>query len=78
VIGNNVGTNCPQVEMVGESGKSRKTLAANTEQVLRIVQSISSPKAEPSKLWIAAVGSGSAPEFPQKRRGDASGFAGDA
>jgi len=35
-----VGTNCPQVEMMGESGKKRKMLAADTEQVLRIIQSI--------------------------------------
>ena len=51
-----IGTNCPQVEMRGENGK-RKVLAANTKSVLRIVQSIPSPKAEPFKLWLAQVGS---------------------
>ncbi|MDR1785153.1 MAG: phage antirepressor protein [Spirochaetaceae bacterium] len=39
------------------TGKSRKTLAANTRQLLRIIQSIPSPKAEPFKLWLAQVGS---------------------
>ena len=51
-----LGTNCPQVAMQTESGKLRKTLAASTEQLLRIVQSIPSPKAEPFKLWLAQVG----------------------
>jgi hypothetical protein len=37
-------------------GKLRKTLAANTEQLLRIIQSIPSPKAEPFRLWLAMVG----------------------
>ena len=52
-----IGTNCPQVEMRGESGKKRKVLAASTQGVLRIVQSIPSPKAEPFKMWLAQVGS---------------------
>ena len=52
-----IGTNCPQVEMRGESGKKRKVLAASTKGVLRIVQSIPSPKAEPFKMWLAQVGS---------------------
>ena len=56
-LGNYIGTNCPQVAMQTESGKLRKTLAASTEQLLRIVQSIPSPKAEPFKLWLAQVGS---------------------
>lgn len=51
-----LGTICPQVEMKGENGR-RKVLAANTKSVLRIVQSIPSPKAEPFKLWLAQVGS---------------------
>jgi hypothetical protein len=38
------------------TGKMRKTLAANTEQLLRIIQSIPSPNAEPFKLWLAMVG----------------------
>lgn len=42
-----LGTNCPHVEMVGENGKRRKVLAANVEQLLRIIQSIPSSKAEP-------------------------------
>lgn len=50
-----VGTNCPQVLMTANSGKRRKTLAADTEQLFRIIQSIPSPKAEPFKQWMAQV-----------------------
>ena len=50
-----VGTNCPQVTMQTETGKKRKTLAADTQAVFRIIQSIPSPKAEPFKLWMAQV-----------------------
>lgn len=56
LLGTYIGTNCPQVAMPTPSGKNRKTLAANTEQLLRIIQSIPSPKAEPFKLWLAMVG----------------------
>lgn len=52
-----LGTNCPQIEMATSSGKKRKMLAGNAEQILRIVQSIPSKKAEPFKLWLAQVGS---------------------
>lgn len=52
-----VGTNCPHVEMSTHTGKIRSTLAANPKQLLRIIQSIPSPKAEPFKLWLAKVGS---------------------
>lgn len=48
-----VGTNCPQVLMTTDSGKRRRTLAADTEQLFRIIQSIPSPKAEPIKQWMA-------------------------
>lgn len=51
-----LGTNCPQVEMQTESGKKRKTLAGNAQQVFRLIQSIPSPKAEPFKQWLARVG----------------------
>ena len=51
-----LGTNCPQVTMMGATGKKRKVLAATAEQLLRIIQSIPSPKAEPFKLWLAQVG----------------------
>ncbi len=51
-----LGTNCPQIGMLTETGKIRKTLAGNAEQILRIIQSIPSPKAEPFKLWLARVG----------------------
>ena len=49
-------TTCPQVEMVTDTGKKRKTLAANVQALFRIIQSIPSPKAEPFKLWLAHVG----------------------
>jgi DNA-damage-inducible protein D len=51
-----LGTNCPQVEMMTESGKRRKVLAANIKGLFRIIQSIPSSKAEPFKLWLAQVG----------------------
>ncbi|WP_305586418.1 BRO family protein [uncultured Bacteroides sp.] len=51
-----MGTTCPQVEMVTDTGKKRKTLAANVQALFRIIQSIPSPKAEPFKLWLAQVG----------------------
>ncbi|WP_396189728.1 Bro-N domain-containing protein [Flavobacterium sp.] len=54
-LGEYVGTNCPQVAMPSASGKSRKTLAATTQHLFRIIQSIPSKKAEPFKLWLAEV-----------------------
>lgn len=57
LLGDYLGTNCPQVAMKTTTGKLRKTLAATTEQLLRIIQSIPSKKAEPFKLWLAQVGS---------------------
>ncbi len=56
LLGNYIGTNCPQVALTTETGKLRKTLAANTAQLFRIIQSIPSKKAEPFKLWLAEVG----------------------
>lgn len=50
-----LGTNCPQVMMMTKTGKRRKTLAADTKALFRIIQSIPSPKAEPFKLWMAQV-----------------------
>ncbi len=49
-------TNCKQLKMRAADGKMRKTDAANTEQLFRIIQSIPSPKAEPFKRWLARVG----------------------
>ena len=49
-------TNCQQLKMTAEDGKMRLTDVANTEQLLRLIQSIPSPKAEPFKLWLAMVG----------------------
>jgi prophage antirepressor-like protein len=55
LLGEYIGTNCPQVAMVTETGKLRNTLAANTTQLFRIIQSVPSKKAEPFKLWLAEV-----------------------
>lgn len=52
----NWGTNCPPLEMIARDGKRRKTQCANAESVLRIIQSVPSPKAEPFKRWLARVG----------------------
>ena len=49
-------TNCKQLKMKASDGKMRKTDCANTEQLLRIIQSIPSKKAEPFKQWLARVG----------------------
>ncbi|MFA6097463.1 MAG: Bro-N domain-containing protein [Candidatus Paceibacterota bacterium] len=49
-------TVCRQLKLMAEDGKMRETDVANTEGILRIIQSIPSPKAEPFKLWLARVG----------------------
>lgn len=54
--GNESVTNCNRLKMTAADGKKRLTDVANTEQLLRIIQSIPSPKAEPFKLWLAKVG----------------------
>lgn len=54
--GNETVTNCHQLKMKASDGKMRKTDCATTEQLLRIIQSIPSKKAEPFKLWLAKVG----------------------
>ena len=52
----NWGTICTPVQMLAADGKQRKVQAANTEGILRIIQSIPSPKAEPFRRWLAQVG----------------------
>ncbi len=54
--GNELVTNCHQLKMTAADGKKRMTDVADTEQLLRIIQSIPSPKAEPFKMWLAQVG----------------------
>ena len=54
--GNEAVTACNQLKMTASDGKKRLTDVADTEQLLRIIQSIPSPKAEPFKLWLAQVG----------------------
>lgn len=55
--GNETVTNCNALKMTAPDGKKRLTDVADTEQLLRIIQSIPSPKAEPFKMWLARVGS---------------------
>ena len=55
-LNSNWGTICTPVEMIAADGKIRKVQAANSEGLLRIIQSIPSPKAEPFKRWLARVG----------------------
>ena len=55
--GNETVTNCNQLKLVAPDGKLRMTDVADTEQLLRLIQSIPSKKAEPFKLWLASVGS---------------------
>ena len=54
--GSELVTNCYQLKMQADDGKLRDTDVMNTEQVLRLIQSIPSKKAEPLKLWLAQVG----------------------
>ena len=54
--GNETVTNCHGLKMTAADGKKRKTDVASTEQLLRLIQSVPSPKAEPFKLWLARVG----------------------
>ena len=53
----NWGTICTLLELIAPDGKKRKTLCAHTEGLLRVIQSVPSPKAEPFKRWLAKVGS---------------------
>jgi hypothetical protein len=54
--GNQTVTNCNGLKMLANDGKMRMTDVADTEQLLRLIQSIPSPKAEPFKQWLAQVG----------------------
>jgi DNA-damage-inducible protein D len=54
--GNETVTNCNQLKLVAEDGKLRETDVGDVEQLLRLIQSVPSPKAEPFKQWLAKVG----------------------
>jgi hypothetical protein len=54
--GSQLATNCSQLKLLSSDGKYYKTDVADTEQLLRLIQSIPSPKAEPFKIWLAQVG----------------------
>jgi hypothetical protein len=54
--GSQLATNCSQLKMLSADGKFYKTDVADTEQLLRLIQSIPSPKAEPFKQWLAKTG----------------------
>jgi len=54
--GNETVTNCNRLKLPAKDGKMRLTDVADTEQILRIIQSIPSPNAEPFKQWLAKVG----------------------
>ena len=54
--GNQTVTNCHALKMLSADGKKRLTDVADVEQLLRLIQSVPSPKAEPFKLWLAKVG----------------------
>jgi hypothetical protein len=54
--GSELATNCSQLKLQSSDGKYYKTDVADTEQLLRLIQSIPSPKAEPFKVWLAKVG----------------------
>ena len=54
--GSEVASNCSQLKLMASDGKKYLTDVADTETILRLIQSIPSPKAEPFKLWLAKVG----------------------
>jgi len=54
--GNELTTVCSQLKMKSSDGKFYNTDVANTKGILRIIQSIPSPKAEPFKIWLAQLG----------------------
>lgn len=54
--GSEVATNCSQLKLIAPDGKKYLTDVADTETILRLIQSVPSPKAEPLKLWLAQVG----------------------
>ena len=54
--GSQLVTNCHQLKMTAQDGKKRLTDVANTEQLLRIIQSVPSKKAEPFKVWLTQIG----------------------
>jgi hypothetical protein len=56
ILKSNWGTICTPVEMIAADGKKRKIQAADAQGLLRIIQSVPSPKSEPFKLWLAKVG----------------------
>ena len=56
ILQNNWGTICTPLEMIAKDGKKRKIQTANTEGILRIIQSVPSPRAEPFRQWLARVG----------------------
>ena len=66
--GNETVTNCNALKLEAQDGKMRKTDVVNTRDLLRLIQSIPSPKAEPFKMWLAQVGSERLDEIadPQK------------
>ena len=54
--GNETVTNCNRLKMIAKDGKMRMTDVADTQQLLRLIQSVPSSKAEPFKIWLAKVG----------------------
>lgn len=67
--GNETVTNCHALKMIAADGKMRLTDVADTEQLLRLIQSIPSKKAEPFKLWLARVGSERIDEIEDPEKG---------
>ena len=67
--GNETVTNCHALKMKAADGKMRLTDVADTEQLLRLIQSIPSKKAEPFKLWLARVGSERIDEIEDPEKG---------
>ncbi len=69
IEGSELVTNCYRLKMPAADGKMRETDVLSTKGVLRLVQSIPSPKAEPFKLWLAQVGSERLDEIADPEKG---------
>ncbi|MCD4773080.1 MAG: Bro-N domain-containing protein [Bacteroidales bacterium] len=65
--GNETVTNCNRLKMLAADGKMRMTDVADTEQLLRLIQSVPSPKAEPFKRWLAKPQQQKLPEIKMLR-----------
>ncbi len=66
--GSELVTNCNRLKLPAADGKLRQTDCLSTKNILRLIQSIPSPKAEPFKMWLAQVGSDRLDEIADQKK----------